>query len=162
MDAAVMGEVCAVPFTLVLYAFAVVKSAWSGLDMTHDCIPVVTQPRSEVCPEVTVFGLATRIMDGWLIFTEHCAPAVRPRLLHVSPYVAVFAPAGGVAIVAVAEPEVLLAVKPLPVAVPDEHEYEMAMLMPMSAVCGWHERLAVGVPPEPDEPHCHPTRHEPL
>ena len=80
-----MGEVSAVPLALVLYAFAVVKSVWSGLDMTHDCMPVVTHPRSDVCPEVTVFGFATRMMDGWLMFIEHCAPAVRPRLLQVNP-----------------------------------------------------------------------------
>ena len=52
--------------------------------MTHDRIPVVTQPRSVVEAFCTVRGLATRMMDGWLICMEHCAPLVYGPLVQAS------------------------------------------------------------------------------
>lgn len=51
-------------------------------------------------------------------------------------------PCGGVVTVAVEVPDCPLAVKPWPVAVPAAQEYEMAMDMPTSAVCGSHESVA--------------------
>lgn len=66
-----MAAVSAVPFTLVLEEFCEVKSDWSELEITHDLMPAVIQPRSDVWPRGTVFGLATKMMDGLLISTEH-------------------------------------------------------------------------------------------
>ncbi len=60
--AVVTALVVAAPTTLVLEELRAVKSAWSGLEMTQDCMPVVSQERSEVPPAGTVFGFATRMM----------------------------------------------------------------------------------------------------
>lgn len=57
---------------------------------------------------------------------------------------------------AVEVPDCPLAVKPLPDAVPCAHEYAMAILIPTSAVCGWHESCA------PRLLHCQPTMHCPF
>ena len=63
------------------------------------------------------------MIEGLLICTLHCAPAVFPSLEHMSAYVAVFAPAGGFAIVAVVVPEgCVVTVKPVLEAVPAAHE----------------------------------------
>ena len=51
----------------------------------------------------------------------------------------------GAVITVVAEPEgCVVTLKPLPVAVPEEHAYEMARVMPGSATCGWQEICGVG------------------
>ena len=62
---------------------------------------------------------------------------------------------------AVAEPDEPGVENPLPVAVPSEHEYEIAIDMPTSATCGWHDICATGTP-EPEPLHCQPVKHEPL
>lgn len=77
-----IGLVVAAPVTLVLEELRAVKSAWSGLEMTQDCIPVVSQESSEVPFAGTVFGLATRIMLGRETWMEHCAPVVLPLSVH--------------------------------------------------------------------------------
>ena len=70
---AVIGLVVAAPFTLVFDLLRSVKSAWSGLEMTQVCMPVVSHERSEVPFAGTVFGLATKMMLGLLTCTEHWA-----------------------------------------------------------------------------------------
>src|SRR3989338_1846205 len=70
----VIGEVVATPLGLVLEELREVKSDWSGLDITQDCMPLVTQPMSEVCPLGTLLGFATSTIEGLLICTAHCAP----------------------------------------------------------------------------------------
>ena len=80
--AVVIALVVAAPVTLVLEELRAVKSGWSGLEMTHDCMPVVSQERSEVPFAGTVFGLATRIMLGRETWMEHCAPVVLPLSVH--------------------------------------------------------------------------------
>ena len=143
--AAVIGDVVAEPLALVLGALREVKSAWSGLEMTQDCMPLVIQPRSEVPFIGTVRGLATRMMEGRETCTEHWAPAVLPWSVQVSEYVAVLAPAGGLATVVDAVPEGCeVTAKPVLDAVPEEQEYEMASVMPTSASWGWQESVAVG------------------
>ncbi len=76
--AVVMGDVVAVPLTLVLEALRLVKSAWTGLEITHDCIPLVTQPRSDMSPEETVAGFATRTIAGVVTCTVQEAVALNP------------------------------------------------------------------------------------
>lgn len=81
----VKGGVIAVPFMLVLLAFCAVKAALSGLDTTHDCIPLVTQPIVAVAPTGTDMGFTASAINGLLICTLHCAPDVCPALfLHPS------------------------------------------------------------------------------
>ena len=72
----VIGEVVAAPATLVLEELRSVKSSWSGLEITQEVIPVVSQERSEVPFAGTVFGFATRMMVGRDTWTEHWAPEV--------------------------------------------------------------------------------------
>ena len=64
IDEALIGDVVAAPFTLVKAELRAVKSDWSGLDITQDSIPVVSQLMSEVPPRVTVLGFATRMIEG--------------------------------------------------------------------------------------------------
>ena len=67
----VMGDVVAAPVTLVLEELRRVKSAWSGLEMMQESMPVVSQERSEVPPAGTVLGLATRMMLARATWIEH-------------------------------------------------------------------------------------------
>jgi hypothetical protein len=71
-----IGGVVTVPLTLVLLAFWEVNVGRSGLEMTHDCIPEVTQPSWAVAEATTVFGFATNTIDGFPTCTVHCALAV--------------------------------------------------------------------------------------
>lgn len=114
--------VVTVPVTLVLLTFCAVKAASSGLEITQLCMPVVSQPRSEVLPETIVPGFATRMMEGIATRMEHCAPAVCAPCVQIREYVAVLAPCGGAATVAVVVPEEPLAVNPWALAAPCAHE----------------------------------------
>ena len=67
------GGVRATPLILVLFAFADVKALLSGLEMTQDCIPLVTQPTVDVAPTAAEFGEETMTIDGCVICTAHCA-----------------------------------------------------------------------------------------
>ena len=130
--------------------------------MTHDCIPEVTHPIADVSPEGTVFGFATSTIAGFATCTLHEAVAVRPSFVQVKVYVAMLAPAGGVATVVVAEPAgEVEATKPLPIAVPAEHAYEIERVIPTSATCGWHEIWAACCPSPPGV-HCQLVTHAPL
>lgn len=62
-------------------------------------------------------------------------------------------------VVAVPEDEDVAIVKLLLVAIPEEHEYEIASVIPTSATLGWQEILATGAALAT---HCHPVIHEPL
>jgi len=66
--------------------------------------------------------------------------------------------------VVVAEPDCAPFVwKPLPTLVPEEHEYEIASVIPTSAICGWHEICADGpAASDPEGTHCQPETHAPL
>ncbi len=79
-----MGDVVAAPVTLVLEELRSVKSGWSGLEMTQESMPVVSQEMSAVPPGATVRGLVTRKMLGRFTLTEHCAPVVFPLSVHAS------------------------------------------------------------------------------
>ena len=81
---AVSWGVCATPFTEVNCAFAALKAERPGLEITHDCIPLVTHPMTLVSPGNTAVGLATSTIVGFPICTLHCAPAVWPPFVHVS------------------------------------------------------------------------------
>ena len=86
-------------------------------------MPVVSQPKSEVPPAAAVFGFATRIIEGLLTCTLHCAPAVFPSWVHVRACVAVLVPAGGLVTIVVAEPDgCVVTLNPLLDAVPAEQE----------------------------------------
>lgn len=74
--------VVAAPVTLVLEELRAVKSAWSGLEMMQDCMPVVSHERSDVPFAGTVLGFATRMMLVRETWTEHCAPVVLPLSVH--------------------------------------------------------------------------------
>ena len=87
--AVVIADVVAAPTTLVLEELRAVKSDWSGLETVQDCMPLVTQPMSDVFPDSTVFGFATRIIDGRPTSILHCATDVAPLFVQVRPYVAV-------------------------------------------------------------------------
>lgn len=150
---------------LLLFAFVVVKSDESGLDMTHDCMPEVTQPIADSPPGATVLGTAVSTIAGWLIWTEHCAVSLFELFVQPREYVALLVPEGGVVMTVVVEPESWpLVVKPLPEeAVALSHEYEIVTAIPTSAEVGWHEICAVGctvvvvVPPsELFGMHCQP------
>ena len=80
----VAGRVVAVPFTLVLLRFCEVNVASVGEEMTQVFMPEVTHPMSDVCPVEIFAGFATRMMVGFEICTEHCAPEVTAPLVHVS------------------------------------------------------------------------------
>ncbi len=134
---AVRGGVVAVPFTLVLFAFCEVNSGRFWLEMTHACIPEVTQPSAEVLPDWTDLGFATRTMPGFATCTLHCALPERPSLVQVSPKLAVLLFPGGAERVAVAEPDCApFVLKPLPALVPAEHENVIETSMPTSAILG--------------------------
>lgn len=132
------------PFTLVFDAFAVVKSGMSGEDMVHDFMPVVIQPMADVSPGTTDCGLATTTIDCFEICTLHSAPAVifffvcASSPSQVNPYVATFASSLGETRVAFAEPESLPPVeKPSPLLDFElAHEYEIAIVIPTSAISG--------------------------
>ena len=79
------GGVVAVPLTLVLFAFCAVNAGRSGLEMTHDCMPDVTQPSRDAVEGATAFGFATNTIDGLPTCTVHCADAVWPGLLLLHP-----------------------------------------------------------------------------
>jgi len=82
-----------------------VKATLSGLEMTHDCIPLVTHPTVDVAPEVTDEGIVVSAIKGLLICTLHCAPTTSPTTFrHPSVYVAVLVPAGGLPMVVVVAP----------------------------------------------------------
>lgn len=115
------------------------KSGRVGLDTTHELIPVVIQPIAVVLPEVITLGFATSTIVGLLIVTLHWAPVVcDEEFTQLNVYVAVFVPAGGVAIIVdVAPDRAPLVVNPPPVAVDAlPHAYEIATDMPTSAICG--------------------------
>ena len=158
--AVVIGEVVAAPVTDVLEELRAVKSAWSGLEMTQDCMPVVSQERSEVPFAGTVFGLATKMMLVRETWTEHWAPVVFPPSVQASVYVAVLVPAGGVLTVVVAEPPgCVVTLKELLLATPEEQPYVMASVMPTSATFGSQESSALG---PCVEIHCQPVTHAPV
>lgn len=81
---AVIDDVVAVPDVLVLEELRVVKSESFGLETMHESMPVVSQPISDVPPELTLLGFATRMIDGTATCTLHCAPPVMPLSLQVS------------------------------------------------------------------------------
>ena len=70
------GGVVAVPLTLVLFAFCRVNAGRSGLEITHDCMPEVTQPSRDAVEVATAFGFAIKMIDGLPTCTVHCALAV--------------------------------------------------------------------------------------
>ena len=135
---AVKGGVVAVPFTLVLFAFCEVNSGRSGLEMTHVCMPEVTQPSAEVFSDTTDLGFAIRTIPGFPICTLHGALLPeRPSCVQVSPKLAVLVPCGEVETVVVAEPDCApFVLKPLPVLSPTEHENVSEISMPTSATLG--------------------------
>lgn len=131
--------------------------------MTQDCMPVVTQERSEVSFLATVFGFATRMMLGRETWTEHWAPTVFPWSVQAREYVAVLVPEGGFATVVVAEPlGWVVTLNELLVASPEEQPYVIASVAPTSATFGSHERVAVGAPPVLLGIHCQPMMQAPL
>jgi hypothetical protein len=154
-----MGLVEAIPFTLVLFAFAAVKSGMSGLEMVHACMPEVIQPTILVCPEATAFGFATRTIEGRETCTLHCAAAVRLLLAQEILYEERFDPVAGAAtkVDTVPERDAFGSVKPVAVTVPAEHEYVSTSGAPTSATCGWHDICAVGAGPVPSVEHFQPV-----
>ena len=74
----VIGEVVAAPFTLVFPALRAVKSWLAGLEMTHDCMPAVIHPISDVSPLFTFFGFVISTIPGLFSCTWHCALEVIP------------------------------------------------------------------------------------
>jgi hypothetical protein len=77
----IIGDTAA-PEILVFPACAVVQSAKSVFEMTHDCMPLVTQPmvlfrlRSSVSVFAIFSGVATSTIAAFPTDTEHCALAV--------------------------------------------------------------------------------------
>lgn len=71
------GEIAA-PETLVFVAFWSVKSLSVGLEITHDCMPLVTHPMVELACGAIVRGVATRTIDARPTWMLHCAFAVSP------------------------------------------------------------------------------------
>jgi hypothetical protein len=63
---AVSTGVCTTPLILKLFALADVNASLSGLEMTHDCIPVVIQPMVDEAPDAIALGFATITIDGWI------------------------------------------------------------------------------------------------
>ena len=79
-----IGDVAAVPLTLVLEELRALKSGCCLDEMVQLCMPPVDHPICEVPPAGIIFGLATRIIVGCVICTLHCAPEVTVPLEHVS------------------------------------------------------------------------------
>src|SRR3989344_5096898 len=150
-----------VPFTFVLVAFSEVNAGRSGLETTHACMPEVTHPSMALFPVSTVLGFVTRTMEGFATCTLHSLVVVFPWYEHVSAYVArLLAPGGAATLTLVAPDGAPFVSKPEPTLVPIEHEYDMATLMPTSAICGWQDNCATisSVPPT----HCQFPTHTPL
>jgi hypothetical protein len=76
--AAVMPTASATPFGFVLPEFCAVKLGISGLETTHDRIPLVIQPSVVVPLNGTAAGFARKTIPGLPYCTLHCAPAVCP------------------------------------------------------------------------------------
>ena len=81
----VMGEVAAVPLTLLLLVLLAVKSGWSGLETVHDCMPEVTHPSCDVAPDATELGLAMNTIEALETCTVQDAVPVSVPLVQVSP-----------------------------------------------------------------------------